>query len=199
MIRQPRRGRLSELDAPHTQRTAGQHHLTPRHPPKARLVLSPPASWRELLISSPGQTSPHPLLSPFPAGVHRAHLWPLFMDPPSGARGQVGIRPRKSGFHPSHRAAHPRLNPTLRGAMNLPPSTVQPNLTLSGCHGAISGAPQPVGQDLRRMAASPHPASFTGGLTSAHTHRPGTSPNTPGSWTPAPPAPFTKQRFTAAR
>ena len=120
------------------------------------------------------------------------------MDPPRGWR-TGGDTTRKSGFHPSHRAAHPRLNPTLRGATNLPPSTVQPNLTLSGCPGAVSGAPQPVGQDLRRKAASPHSASFTGGLTYAHTHRPGTSPNTPGSWTPAPPAPFTKQRFTAAR
>ena len=41
VIRQPRRGGPSELDAPHAPGAAGQHHLLLHHPPKARLVLSP--------------------------------------------------------------------------------------------------------------------------------------------------------------
>lgn len=142
--------------------------------------LPPAPSWRELLISSPGQTSPHPLLSPFPARVHKAHLWPLFMDPPPpGARGQAGTQPGKFSFHPSHRAAHTRLTPTPWGATNLPPSTVQPNLSLSGCPSLVSGAAQPVGQPLRRTAASSHPASFNSRLACANTRRPAILPQHP--------------------
>lgn len=149
---------------------------------------SPQGTSGPLPLPLPGENYSFPLLDKH---HHILYFPPLLLEstervcgpclwtPPPGARGQAGTRPRKSGFHPSHRAAHLRLNPTPRGATNLPPSTVQPNLTLSGCPEAVSGAAQPVGQALRRTAASPHPASFTDGLTYAHTHRPGTLPQHP--------------------
>lgn len=181
MIRQPRKGGPSELDAPHTPGATGRHHLPLHHPPKARLVLSP--------LPLPGENYSFPLLDkhhhilyfpPFLLESTERICGPcLWTPPPPGARGQAGTQPGKFSFHPSHRAAHTRLTPTPWGATNLPPSTVQPNLSLSGCPSLVSGAAQPVGQPLRRTAASSHPASFNSRLACANTRRPAILPQHP--------------------
>lgn len=91
VIRQPRRGGPSELDAPHAPGAAGQHHLLLHHPPKARLVLSPRPflqrithflSWTNITTSS---TFPLSCWSPQSASVA-----PVYGIPPPGARGQAG-------------------------------------------------------------------------------------------------------------
>lgn len=105
------------------------------------------------------------------------------MDRPlQGPEDRQGHNPGSSVSTQSQSRPH-EVNPTPWGAMNLPPSpTVQPNLSLSGCPSPISGAAQPVGQPLRRTAASSNPASFTSRLACANTRRPEPSP-TLGSWT----------------
>lgn len=171
----------------------------PRIIPPRRLVLSPAPSWRELLISLSWTTSPHPLLSPFLLESTERICGPCLWTVPSRGQRTGRTQPGSSVSTPVTEAVHHEVNPH---AVGHEPATL---------HGAAQ--PQPVWMPQPFRAAQPRPTSSGGrpppptlpaspaglALCQQHPQTRNLSPNTPGSWTPAPSAPFTKQRFTATR
>lgn len=132
MIRQPRRGGPSELDAPHTPGAAGRHHLPPHHPPKARLVLSP--------LPLPGENYSFPLLDkhhhilcfpPFLLESTERICGPCLWTAPSRGQRTGRDTTREVQFPPQSQSRPHEVNPHAVGSHE--PATL---------HGAAQ--PQPV-------------------------------------------------------